>query len=197
MSKKGTSPNCCSQARREIVYDLETPTQGFWRLRSDEEETHLLFCPWCATALPATGWPEIEEVITLVFDVDGVICQQTTADNYEKAVPYPHAIETINSLYNTSDEHGNRHYYIRLQTARYMNVCDGNQREAARAGRAELRKWLKTHEVLYDELYFGKASGMLYVDDRAVRVESSKGMDDWLKNFYPALQRLEAKFAQL
>src|ERR1041385_5347719 len=103
------------------------------------------------------------EPIPLVIDMDGVICHDGYSGNYSAAPPYQHAIDIINALYDEKDEQGRRLWLIRIQTARYMKRLDGDADAAGMAGYRELKNWLHRHGVKFDEVYFGKASGAMYV----------------------------------
>lgn len=135
----------------------------------------------------------VEDPVFLVFDMDGLICENGYSGRYDEAPPYQHAIDIINRLHAERDEQGRRVYYIRIQTARYMARHQGHQGNAEHAGSFELCEWLQKHGVKFDELYFGKASADLYTDDHGCRVESAKGSIDWENNFFPALAAVKAK----
>lgn len=116
--------------------------------------------------------------IHLVFDFDGVICpnQYTNGKprDYVNIEPYPFAIEHINYLYDSG------RYYIKIVTARYDIAAPGRQYQR---GFEEATNWLTKHGVKYHELYFSKPFATLYVDDKAFRVQSEKGEEDWTKLF--------------
>lgn len=56
-------------------------------------------------------------------------------------------------------------------------------------GRSELVAWLDQWGIPYHEIYFGKTSAHLYIDDNGCRVRSSMGSMDWTDNFLPALEQ--------
>ena len=125
----------------------------------------------------------------IVFDFDGVICVNN-AWPYSDARPYHYAIEQINRA-------ALEKWYIVICTARYMIRANGNQAEANRLGKAEAMMWLRKFGVIFNEVVLGKPSGVMYVDDRACRVESCKGLEDWNNNFWPELKRIESLYANL
>jgi capsule biosynthesis phosphatase len=109
----------------------------------------------------------------IVLDVDGVIAKPDN-DDYSLRSCYPEAKEAINRLYAEG-------YEIVICTARYMMRYDGNQEKSRRFGFHELVNWLDEQGVAYHEVYMGKPSGHLYVDDRAFRLESDKGAAEWAR----------------
>ena len=53
-----------------------------------------------------------------------------------------------------------------------MGTCQGNVGKVIRnVGKITL-DWLDKHGIEYDEIYFGKPNGDLYIDDRAIRFSS-------------------------
>ena len=49
--------------------------------------------------------------------------------------------------------------------------------------------------VKFHELHFGKVGGGIYVDNNACRVESFRGMKDWVENFWPLVRKLASRAA--
>jgi capsule biosynthesis phosphatase len=96
----------------------------------------------------------------ICFDVDGVICSQTAGD-YENAVPQPEMIALVNRLYDEG-------YTIVIHTARYMGRSSGDVAAARRMGEALTRDQLERWGLRFHELYLGKPSYDVVVDDRAV-----------------------------
>ncbi len=102
--------------------------------------------------------------MTYVFDIDGTICTNTQGD-YDNAQPLTERINTVNRLY----DEGNTIVFL---TARGMGRTK-NCRETARAlfydiTKDQLEKW----GVKYHELYLGKPSGDIYIDDKGERDEN-------------------------
>lgn len=122
--------------------------------------------------------------LTLVFDIDGVICEIGSFVDYSQAVPYPHGIAQVNECYE-------RGYYIVLQTARGMRSFHGDIVRCYYELYDVTFQWLIRHGVKFHKLHFGKQSGNLYVDDRGCRVDSALGMTQWDDNFWPLLQQVE------
>lgn len=61
---------------------------------------------------------------------------------------------------------------IIIHTARHMRTCNGNVEEVKRrVGRITL-EWLAKWNVPYDEIYYGKPHGDVYIDDLAIRYSS-------------------------
>jgi len=102
--------------------------------------------------------------MTYVFDIDGTICTNTHGE-YSEAQPFMKRIETINELYDK----GNTIVFL---TARGMGRTK-NCRETAYALFYDITKGqLKQWGVRYHELYLGKPSGDIYVDDKGERDEN-------------------------
>ena len=119
----------------------------------------------------------------LTFDVDGVVAN-TKGNDYKNSVPFEFAIKHINKAYDLG-------YTILLFTARYGSRCKGNIHEIYNKGFLELKEWCDKHGIKYDNIYLSKPVSSLFIDDRAVKVESLKGEDDWINNFWPAVENLE------
>lgn len=85
------------------------------------------------------------------IDIDGTICSNTWGD-YKSAIPYFGRIQQINELYETGN-------HIILFTAR----GSGSGIDWTDETKAQLKSW----NVKYHELIFGKPEADIYVDDRA------------------------------
>lgn len=99
--------------------------------------------------------------MTYVFDIDGTICSLTDGD-YEKAEPYKDRIKIINQLY----EKGN---IIIFQTARGMGRFNNDIISAKIRFLEPTVKQLQKWGVKYHEIFLGKPSGDLYIDDKGVK----------------------------
>lgn len=106
--------------------------------------------------------------MTVCFDLDGVLCNQTAGD-YENAAPNPAAIAIANELHD-------RGVRIIIHTSRFMGRAGGDPVEARRYGFAFTTEQLSRWGVRYHELVMGKPRYDVVVDDRAVFFE-----DDWAK----------------
>lgn len=112
----------------------------------------------------------------ICFDVDGVIAKEK--DSLGNTLPYKfrepcsNAVEYINSLKSSG-------HTIIIQTARYMKWNKGHQLMAIEQGYTELKKWLDEHGILYDEIYLGKPSADIYVDDRGFQLKIEQGKNGW------------------
>ena len=118
----------------------------------------------------------------IVFDCDGVIAANNQG-NYKDAKPYLHAIAHINKAYDLG-------YYIKIATARYGDREQGVLSKIYQRGFEEWVDWLTKYHVKYDEIIMGKPAGNLYVDDKACKVESDKGEEDWTY-FWERVDHLE------
>ena len=99
----------------------------------------------------------------LIVDCDGVIAGKEHGGDYSKAPPLQHGIDQVNKLYDMG-------YEIILYTARYGERRKGNLHQMYEAGYEEWTTWLKNNGVRYHHAYMGKPAGVLYIDDKAARV---------------------------
>lgn len=97
----------------------------------------------------------------ICFDLDNVICKTNDTKNYKKSQPIKKNIKVINLLYNKG-------YKVIIFTARYMGRCKGNAKLAEKKIKPLTIKQLKSWGVKYDEIFFGKPSYDLFVDDKAM-----------------------------
>ncbi len=106
---------------------------------------------------------------TFVMDVDGTICvaglyaDGTPGFDYENAQPILPVIRKIKEL--KAEGHT-----IIINTARGMRTYDGNVLKIKEKVLPTLIKWLKKHDVPYDEIFIGKPWGpnVFYVDDKSL-----------------------------
>jgi len=103
---------------------------------------------------------------SIVFDLDGCLCQQTEGD-YENAQPIAGAIGLVNRLYDGGHE-------ITIHTSRYMGRCGSNVARAYYEGFEFTQQQLRAWGVRYHLLVMGKPAADLVVDDRALFFRS-----DW------------------
>ena len=99
----------------------------------------------------------------IVIDLDGTICPiKQPGESYADLAPYPGAAERIRAWRAAG-------HYVIVQTARNMATCESNLgRVLKNVGKITL-DWLDRHGIEYDEIYFGKPNGEVYIDDRALR----------------------------
>tara|TARA_Y100000593_G_scaffold94378_1_gene193165 strand:- start:5883 stop:6215 length:333 start_codon:yes stop_codon:yes gene_type:complete len=99
--------------------------------------------------------------MTYVFDIDGTIC--TLVDGqYEKAEPIRERIAVVNKLH----EDGNKIIFL---TARGMGRSGNSPAYAHEVFYDLTRQQLIDWGVKFDDLFLGKPSGDLYVDDKGMR----------------------------
>jgi hypothetical protein len=101
--------------------------------------------------------------MTFVFDIDGTICTLTDGE-YGKAKPLKQRIEKINKLYGEGNT-------IVFHTARGMGRTDNNALMAHRLFFYLTETQLEDWGVKYHNLFMGKPSGDLYIDDKGVKDE--------------------------
>lgn len=104
----------------------------------------------------------------ICFDLDGVLCSLTDGQ-YENAVPDPEAVEFVNRLHE-------RGFEIIIYTARFMGRNDQDIVAAYKQGYELTCRQLRQWGVKYHDLFLGKPSFDLLIDDRAVFFEP-----DWQK----------------
>ena len=99
----------------------------------------------------------------IVIDLDGTICHlKQPGQSYSDVAPIPGANEKISELRAQG-------HYIIIQTARNMATRSGNLGQVMKHVGQITLDWLEKHAVEYDEIYFGKPNGHIYIDDRAFR----------------------------
>ena len=95
-----------------------------------------------------------------------------------------HGIDQVNKLYDMG-------YEIVLFTARYGERRNGNLYQMYEAGYKEWTDWLEKYGVKYHHAYMGKPAGVMYIDDKAARVESDSE-DGWTQ-VWKEIGNLEGK----
>ena len=121
---------------------------------------------------------------TLIVDCDGVIADKNHGGDYAKAGPLQHGIDQINSMYDMG-------YTIKLYTARYGDRESGNIHLQYERGYVEWINWLDKHGVKYHHAFMGKPAGVMYIDDKAARVDGEK--EDGWKQVWDEINNLEGK----
>lgn len=99
----------------------------------------------------------------IVIDLDGTICPiKGKGETYADLKPNDGAVERLHTLKKEG-------HYLIIQTARNMATCESNLGKVMKnVGKVTL-DWLEKYNIPYDEIYFGKPNGELYIDDRAFR----------------------------
>jgi len=105
-----------------------------------------------------------ESLNTLIVDCDGVIADKTYGGDYHKAPPLTYGVEQVNKLYDMG-------FTITLYTARYCDRAKGNLHLQYERGYKEWTDWLSKYGVKYHHAFMGKPAGVMYIDDKAARVE--------------------------
>jgi len=107
----------------------------------------------------------MNEKMIYVFDIDGTICTNDNKDfpmDYTKSVPMLDRIEKINKLY----DRGNT---IIMLTARGMGRTNNNQIEAYKMFYDITWRQLREWGVKFHQLFLGKPSGDVYIDDKGYK----------------------------
>jgi len=101
---------------------------------------------------------------TYVFDLDGTLCTLTKDGNYNNSKPKLARIDKVNKLFNT----GNK---IIICTARGMGRHNNDHRRAYDEFYNFTIEQLSLWGIKYHELYLGKPSGDIYIDDKGISDE--------------------------
>lgn len=98
-----------------------------------------------------------------VFDLDGTICTKSSP-NYKEAKPYRDRIQKINQLY----EEGHTIIFL---TARGMGRNNNDPVLAIEQFYSFTKQQLEEWGVKHHQLFLGKPSGDIYIDDRGISDE--------------------------
>ena len=98
---------------------------------------------------------------TYVVDIDGTICTSVVG-KYEDALPIRERIEALNRLH----DEGHKIIYL---TARGMGRFNNDRYLAERMFWKLTRDQLKSWGVKYDDIFLGKPSGDVYIDDKGCK----------------------------
>jgi capsule biosynthesis phosphatase len=63
-------------------------------------------------------------------------------------------------------------HVVIIHTARHMATCEGNVGKVMKKVGQVTLEWLERNGIEYDEIYFGKPNGHVYIDDRGLRFDS-------------------------
>jgi capsule biosynthesis phosphatase len=108
----------------------------------------------------------------IVIDLDGTICPiKKSGENYADLPVLPGAKDRIESLKAAG-------HYIIIQTARNMATQESNLGKVLKNIGKTTLEWLEKHEIPYDEIYFGKPNGNIYIDDRAFRFQDWENLTE-------------------
>ena len=103
----------------------------------------------------------------VVIDLDGTICTLKKENQSYRDVTL---IEGADNFIKNLRKQG---CYVIIQTARNMATCEGNLGKVmSNVGKITL-DWLEKNKIEYDEIYFGKPNGNIYIDDRAFRFNNN------------------------
>lgn len=103
----------------------------------------------------------------VIVDFDDTLALHN-GQQFELALPNMPVIDKVNELYDLG-------FHIVICTARGSLSCDS--REAARVKyESQITNWLTNNGVKFNELSFMKELGIMYVDDKAVTLDSFSNM---------------------
>lgn len=110
----------------------------------------------------------------IIIDLDGVICPiKKQKQSYSDLKPLPGAVKRLRELRAAG-------HYIIIMTARHMATCESNVGKVMKKMGKLTFDWLDKYGIEYDEVYFGKPNGEVYIDDRAIRFSSWNEITDEL-----------------
>ncbi len=101
--------------------------------------------------------------MTYVFDIDGTICHTEDSD-YENSTPYLDRIEKVNKLYDEG-------HTIIFHTARGMGRYKNNSTLAWPEFYLPTVRQLQSWGVKFHQVFLGKPSGDIYIDDKGEKDE--------------------------
>ncbi len=180
---------CCEQGSEKLEWIDWNTQQPFWTLVTDECYTRIAYCPFCGRNLAFASVGDLEALLLAIkkydgpklricFDVDGLLAQEKGA--YADREIYETSVKILRELKECG-------HTIIAQTARYMKLLDGDQWRASERGERELIWWLREKDIPCDEVYLGKCSADIYLDDKGGRVNGSRDIIDWASVFLPVL----------
>lgn len=110
--------------------------------------------------------------LRICIDLDGTICEIRKAqESYSDILPKDGAKEMIDILKKQG-------HTIIIHTARNMNTQGHNVGKVLKnVGKITL-DWLEKHQIQYDEIFFGKPNADLTIDDRSLRFEDWRSIDE-------------------
>lgn len=110
--------------------------------------------------------------LRICIDLDGTICEiRKESETYADVEMKPYARERIQQLRAAG-------HTIVIYTARNMGSTGHNVGKALKnIGKITL-DWLEKNGIEYDEIFFGKPNGDVLIDDRAIRFEDWKLLDE-------------------
>jgi capsule biosynthesis phosphatase len=108
----------------------------------------------------------------IIIDLDGTIC--TLKQKHETYAD----VKLIDGAKERISEFRKAGHYVIIQTARNMATCESNLGKVMKnVGKVTL-EWLEKNEVEFDEIFFGKPNGHIYIDDRALRFEGWSNLSE-------------------
>ena len=104
-------------------------------------------------------------IVIYVFDIDGTICSATDGrKDYRDALPFEERIDKVNSLYEVG-------HTIIYYTARGMGRTHNNVLEAYKLFYSFTKTQLKEWGANHHDLFMGKPSAGIYVDEKGMKDE--------------------------
>lgn len=107
----------------------------------------------------------------ICFDLDNTLC---TGAPYEEAQPYSWASELLHSLKRKG-------HTIIIHTARKMSTCNGSIGRVNKSIGLLTFRQLEEWNFPFDELYLGKPSADVYIDDKAFKYNNEIELKCFLK----------------
>tara|TARA_R110002012_G_scaffold285046_1_gene476026 strand:- start:152 stop:475 length:324 start_codon:yes stop_codon:yes gene_type:complete len=99
--------------------------------------------------------------VIYVFDIDDTICKTKEGD-YKNSKPIQERIDKVNKIYDEG-------HTVVFQTARGMGRSNNNVVWCYKQFYDFTRRQLNDWGVKYDDLFLGKPSGDIYIDDKGIK----------------------------
>lgn len=107
----------------------------------------------------------------IVIDMDGVLCKiKQPGQAYTNVEPIEGAADRLRQFRSAG-------HTVVIYTARNMATYDGNLGKIMKNVGMITLEWLEKYGMEYDEIYFGKPNGHVYIDDRAVHFRDWANLD--------------------
>lgn len=109
---------------------------------------------------------------TFIFDLDETLCtKKQPHETYSDVKPIPEIIEIVNKLHDEGHE-------IIIETARNMVTQKNHEAKVIKNVGQHTLNWLENNGVKYDGIKFAKTYGAAYCDDKALRPNEIKFLND-------------------
>ena len=139
------------------------PPHGWYSIISSFTSVYLILCKRESIVDHLKSVPILflMEKLTFCFDIDNTICHSSDDGSYDTSTPYLERIERINTIYDQG-------HTVFFMTARGMGRTNNDQKKARQEMYKLTKKQLDSWNVKYHQLFLGKPSADLYIDDKGL-----------------------------